>query len=175
MLKHAGDSVVDYLTALFNHLFTNGVFPKEWAKSIIVPILKKGSKNNPDNYRGVALTSVVSKIYTHILNKRLTAWAEENEKIIEEQAGFRKDYSTTDHVFTLYTIIQNYLSKNKKLYIAFVDFRKAFDSINRNILWDVLRKSGVKGNLYNSLKGIYKSVLACVRDKNVHSEFFNCP
>jgi hypothetical protein len=81
MLKHANTVIIDFLTRLFNQLFENATFPSEWAKSIIIPIHKKGDVNNPDNYRGVALTSIVSKVYTHILNKRLTTWSQREEKI----------------------------------------------------------------------------------------------
>ena len=175
LLKNANNIVVDFLVTLFNALFENGTFPTEWSKSIIVPIHKKGDINNPDNYRGVALTSVVSKVYTHILNKRLSRWAEREEKIIEEQAGFRAGYSTIDHIFTLYTLVQKYLLNSTKLYVAFVDFKKAFDSVNRNRLWESLRKNGVNGKLYLALRGMYDSVLACVREKSIYSEYFNCP
>ena len=89
MLKYVDQIVADFLVQLFNKLYDEGIFPKEWSKSIIVPIHKKGDANIPDNYRGIALTSVLSKVYTHILNKRLTGWAEQEEKILEQQAGFR--------------------------------------------------------------------------------------
>ena len=175
MLKHSSASVIDFLVILLNKLFNEGIFPSDWAKSIIVPLHKKGDINNPDNYRGIALTSILSKVYTNILNRRLTKWAEKEDKIMEEQAGFRRGYSTIDHIFTLYSIVQKYLLRNTKLYVAFIDFRKAFDSVNRNLLWNVLRKQGVKGKLYKSLRSVYDSVLACVRDKHVYSEMFECP
>ena len=100
-----------------------------------MPIHQKGDVNQPDNYCGIALTSVITKVYTHILNKRLSEWAEVEEKILEEQAGFRAGYSTVDHIVSLYTMVQKYLLKHTKLYVAFVDFKKAFDSVNRNALW----------------------------------------
>ena len=90
--------------------------------------------NNPDNHRGIVITSVVSKVYNHILNRRLTNWAEREDKVIEEQAGFRSGYSTVDHIFTLYALVQKYLMKNSKLYVAFVDFIKAFDSVIKYVL-----------------------------------------
>ena len=62
-----------------------------------------------------------------------------------------------------------------KLYVAFVDFKKAFDSVNRNTLWNVLRNQGINGKMYKALRGIYDSVTACVREKGVYSDFFNCP
>ena len=80
MPKHANESVTDFLVHLFNKLYDERIFPREWSKSIIVPIHKKGDANIPDSYRGVALTSILSKLYTHILNKRLTRWAEQEEK-----------------------------------------------------------------------------------------------
>ena len=175
MLKCANNSVIEYLVLLFNFLFERGRFQLDWSKSIIVPIHKKGDLENPDNYRGVALTSIVSKAYTYILNRRLVQWVEREEKIVEEQAGFRAGYSTVDHIFTLYALVEKFLAKNTKLYVAFVDFRKAFDSVNRNALWQVLRNSGVSGKLYWALRGVYDSVLACVRDKGNYSEYFNCP
>ena len=175
MLKNLNMPVMEFLVQLFNSLFNNGIFPAEWCKSIIVPIHKKGDINIPDNYRGVALTSSISKLYTNILNKRLTQWAQKEGKLIEEQAGFRATYSTIDHIFTLYALVQSFLQKNHKLYVAFIDFKKAFDSVNRNILWYVLRKSGINGKLYYALRGIYNSVFACVRDKGIYSEYFSCP
>ena len=68
---------------------------------IIVPIHKKGDIHLVDNYRGVSLLSVVSKCHTSILNTRLYNWLEENDKIVEMQAGFRRNYSTTDQMFNL--------------------------------------------------------------------------
>lgn len=175
MLKNGNQLMVEFLVSLFNVLFERGIFPKDWSKSVIVPIYKKGDTNNTDNYRGIALTSVISKVYTYILNKRLSMWASREEKINEEQAGFRAGYSTLDHIFTLYNLVEKYLLKNTKFYVAFVDFRKAFDSVNRNALWNVLRKTGVNGKLYRALRSIYDSVLACVRDKSIYTDFFECP
>ena len=175
MLKYVDQNVADFLVQLFNKLYDEGIFPKEWSKSIIVPIHKKGDANIPDSYRGIALTSVLSKVYTRILNKRLTGWAEQEEKILEQQAGFRAGYSTIDHIFTLYGLVQKHLQRHTKFYVAFVDFKKAFDSVNRNALWAVLRKAGVNGKLYRALKGIYASVSACVCDKCSYTKCFECP
>jgi hypothetical protein len=89
-LKYACDVVVPFLTKLFNKLYDTGSFPAGWCKSVIIPIYKKGDDRNPDNYRGISLLSIVSKVFTSILNKRLYTWAEAEEKISCEQAGFRK-------------------------------------------------------------------------------------
>ena len=121
------------------------------------------------------MTRVLSKVYTHVLNKRLTRWAEQEETILEQQAGFREGYSTVDHIFTLYGLVQRYLQRNTKLYVALVDFMKAFDCVNRNALWAILRIAVVNGKMYRALKGIYTSVSACVRDKCIYTDFFQVP
>ena len=126
MLKHANERVIDFFVQLFNKLYDEGIFPKEWSKSIIVPSHKKGDANIPDNDRGIALTSVMSKVYTHVLNKGLRRSADQEKKILEQQVGFREGYSTVDHIFTLYGLVQRYLQRNIKLYVAFVDFKKSF-------------------------------------------------
>ncbi|RUA06843.1 MAG: hypothetical protein DSY43_01110, partial [Gammaproteobacteria bacterium] len=174
MFKHSASFLVPYLTQLFNAMFHKGHYPKTWTKSILVPIYKKGSINNPDNYRGISLTSTFSKIFTHVLNKRLQVWAEENEVIWEGQAGFRRGYSTIDNIFVLHSVIQKYLARHKKVYIAFVDYKKAFDMIDRTILWDVLKRNGISGRMYYILKAMYCSVQSCVRCDSGCSEYFAC-
>jgi len=157
-------------------VFDTGVFPEEWAKSIIVPLYKKGDADNPDNYRGISLLSTASKIFTSILNSRLTKWAETNSVINEAQAGFRQGYSTVDHIFTLHAMIEKQFSKNGKLYVAFVDFAKAFDTVNHGMLWLVLTKTGIRGKMLTMLQGVYASIMACVRcgNNNDLTDFFEC-
>ena len=96
MLKAGGQEVILFMTKLFHTIFYKGIYPSEWAKAIIIPIHKKGNMHSVDNYRGVSLLSIFSKCYTSVLNTRLNTWLEENERIVETQAGFRRNYSTTD-------------------------------------------------------------------------------
>ena len=111
MLKTGRKDVVLFMTKLFNTIFDKGIYPSDWAKAIIVPIHKKGDIHLADNYRGVSLLSIVSKCYTSILNTRLYNWLEENDKIVEMQVGFRRNYSTTDQIFNLYAVAQKCLNK----------------------------------------------------------------
>ena len=82
------------------------------------------------------MLSIVSKVSTAILNKRLYAWAENEEKISKEQAGFCKGYSTIDHIFTLITMVKSKLDSRRggKVYVAFIDYKKAFDTVDRDNL-----------------------------------------
>ena len=111
------------------------------------------------------------------MNKRLYKWAETENKIPEEQAGFRKGYSTVDHVFTLVSVIQKclYGSKRSKLYIAFVDYEKAFDTVDRNSLWKILEKIKTSTKVIKVLRGMYTSVKSCVRWGADLSDVFDCP
>ena len=175
MLKTSQTVILPYLTKLYQYLFNHGVFPSVWSKSVIVPIYKKGNPELCDNYRPISLTSLVSKLYTNVINKRLTLFLDSNNKIAQEQAGYRDGFSTIDHIFTLYAMIQKQFSKDRKLYAAFVDYRKCFDSIHRDALFHVIQRNGVSGKLLNAIKAIYKNVLACVRVDSETTEPFLCP
>ena len=168
--------MLPFIIKLFNRLFENGEFPVQWTKIILIPLHKKGNVNNPDNYRGIALIDVLSKVYISIITKRLTFYAHAYAKISESQGGFREKYSSVDNGFILYTIVNKYLSRRRKsLYVAFVDFQKAFDSVNRNILYDVLQRKYVKGKLFDVIKSIYKSVQGCVKTHQGFTDTFDCP
>ncbi|MCB4763941.1 MAG: reverse transcriptase family protein, partial [Sulfurovum sp.] len=125
--RYSAPCVLHFLTEYFNKLFNTGTFPSEWSESIILPIYKKGDVNSPNNYRGISLLNVGGKLYSYILNKRLTQWIEDNKMLNEAQAGFRQGYSTIDHVFTLLALVQKQLLNHGKLYVCFIDFKKAFD------------------------------------------------
>ena len=176
LLKLAKPKILTYLSKLFNTIYTKSYFPKEWATSIIIPIHKKGNKSIMDNYRGISLLCLTSKVFTAILNTRLYNWLEVNNKICTEQAGFRRNYSTTDHIFTLYSMVNNclYGKKRSKLYVAFIDYKKAFDSINRNKLWEALKETGVSTKMTKMIQAIYKQVKAKVRFGNKLSEELDC-
>ena len=175
--KAAEAKILPYLTKLFNKIYNSSYFPIGWSRSVIVPLHKKGDKNNPGNYRGISLLNIASKIFTSILNKRLTKWVESEGKVCEEQAGFRKGYSTVDHVYTLMSMISNCLNgkRKSKLYVAFIDYQKAFDTVDRDKLWVILQKINTSTKMLNMLKGIYSSVQACVRSGAKLSDFFDCP
>ena len=107
--------------------------------------------------------SICSKLYSYILNKRLSCCIDDNNLLNETQAGFGKTYSTSDHLFTLLALIQKQLLCHKKLYVAFIDFRKAFDSVIRSKLWAILRKNDLKGKMHQAIVNMYNVVKSKVR------------
>jgi len=107
---------------LFNTLFSNGTYPESWTECIIIPVPKSGDLTEPNNYRTMVLVSVLSKLFTSILTDRLLSWSEDEDKLIDNQFGFRSDKSTIDAIFTLHGIISHQLENKEKLFYAFVDF-----------------------------------------------------
>ena len=174
MLKLGEKEIIQFLKKYFNMLLSKGLFPIEWTKAIITPIHKKGDFDKPDNYRGISLLSILSKVFTGVLNQRLNKWVEENDILTEAQAGFRKGRSTTDHIFTLSALIEKQFSKNSKLYVAFIDFKKAYDTINRSVLYSILANSGIQGKMLNIIRAMYSNVQACVRGSNGLTDYFEC-
>ena len=108
-LKFSKTKMLTAFTKLFNLIFSSGLIPDEWSQGIISPIYKnKGDKANPDNYRGITILSCFGKLFTAVLNNRLNNYLENMSLLCEEQAGFRKNYGTTDHIFNLKCLIDLY-------------------------------------------------------------------
>ena len=174
--KHSINTLLPVITRLFNSILTSGHFPKAWSIGMIIPLHKKGNMSDPGNFRGISLLNIFSKIFTGILNKRLTEWCDINNIIPECQAGFRKGYSTIDNVFVLHSLIQKCFSKKAgKCYCLFVDFSKAFDSVPRDKLLFKLFSIGIRGKFFNVIKSLFKTVCSCIKSCNCTSKLFDCP
>ena len=150
--KNGLETLVTYLHNLFNKLFQMGYFPENWSEGFIVPIFKKGDINEVSNYRGITLLITLGKLFTIILNNRLNKWAEDYNVYIEAQAGFRKHMSTIGNIFVLNGLITHCINNNEYLHCCFVDFTKAFDYVERDILWFKLIKIGVRGRMLDIIK-----------------------
>ena len=113
-----------------------------------LPYTKKGDKNNCKNYRGISLSSCLSKLFTNLLRNRLITHLE-NNNFFSLQAGFRPDHRTTDQIFAIKTIINKYVYNLKRpVYGCFVDFAKAFDSVSRNSLLYKLTTTNIGGDFF---------------------------
>ena len=159
---------------LFNKLFEIGYFPASWSEGYIIPLHKKGSINDVENYRGITLLSCLGKLFSRVLNNRLSDWAEKYNVLIEAQAGFRAHMSTVDNIFALQGLIAHILNQGKKLFCVFVDFSKAFDYVVRDNLWYKLIQLGIRGNILNIIKSMYEGVKSRVKHTNVLSDEMPC-
>ena len=112
------------------------------------------------------------KLYCSVLLHRLERWVDVNDLLVDEQNGFRRGRSCVDHISSLSSIIETRKLK-KCTYAAFIDFSKAYDRINRNMLFSKLSDLGLKGNFYESMKAIYSNVRCSVKVNGVLSDSFN--
>jgi len=143
----------ELLLKLFQKCFENNILPSMWDLSIIHPILKKGKDYKiPLSYRSISLMSTVAKIFNSILCKRITEYLDTNDLLCEEQNGFRKMRSCIDHIYTLYTILRKRKSKNQSTFLCHVDFAKAFDSVDHDLLFAKLLSIGIRGKIYKIIK-----------------------
>ncbi|UYV69946.1 hypothetical protein LAZ67_7001291 [Cordylochernes scorpioides] len=171
VLKILPDSYILLLKQLYNSVITTGKYPAIWTNSTIHPIFKNGYKNSPSNYRDIALISNVSKLFTSILRSRLEEWVEGRRVVPENQAGFRKGRSCIDHIFTLTTLIQLSLRKKRgKLYVFFVDLRKAFDTVPHSILWKILYNLGISYQFISTIRSYYEQATIAIRWKGSFTE-----
>ena len=160
-------------TRLFNIVFSLGIIPDDWSKGIISPIYQnKGDKANPDNYRGITILSCFGKLFTAVLNNRFNKYLESMNLLCEEQAGFRKNYGTTDHLFSLKCLTDLYLFRGGGLFCAFIDYKKAFDSVNRSYLWRKLLNHAFDGKMFKIIHNLYANANTCVRVDHLKSELF---
>ena len=124
----------------------------------------------------ISLLTIISKIFSAILYNRLLQWCNDGQHVPESQTGGREGYSTIDNVFCLQALTQKYMSKSKgRFYILFVDFSKAYDSVPRTKLWEILIEKGLKGKLLDMLQSMHSNILAAVRvGKTDITGFFSC-
>lgn len=138
--------------------------PEKWDKAIVCPIYKKGDKHNCNNYRGISLLCTTYKIFTNILQRRIMAYGE--DIIGEYQAGFRKGRSTIDQVFTTRQIMEKAWEYNTPIYQLFIDFKEAYDSIDRRKLYNVMKELGIPIKLINLTRMTMEKSKAMVKIQN---------
>ena len=173
-IKSTYDKMKYVYVDLFNRVLNDGQIPEAWTIGMITPIYKnKGDKMDVNNYRGITILSCLGKLFTSVINARLNKYADEVNLINENQTGFRKKYSTTDHVFLLKNFIDIFVKNgNQKLYCAFVDYKKAFDTVWRSALWHKMTKSGITGKLHNVIVNMYNNIKSCVGLDGKLSDYF---
>ena len=167
------DILLPFLHSIFNAMYNTGYFPNTLCDALIVPIYKKGNTADPGNYRGISLLSCMTKLFTSILNKRLISWAENNDVITDAQFGFKPLHSTVDAIFALQTIVNNYLSNKTRLYCCFVDFKRAFDTVDRVKMWQKISKLGIRGKALKIIQSLYSNVKSSVLLNGKLSDFFD--
>ena len=123
---------------------------------------KNGSQLDPNNYRGITVGSCLGKLVFHVINNNISSDLENRCFLKQEQAGFRKNYRTSDNVFVLKTIIDKYVLNSKngsRLFGCFIDLKKAFDTVWHEGVFLKLQKAGINGKIYNIIKKCTKVLI----------------
>jgi hypothetical protein len=149
------------------------MFPNGWRLSFLLPVPKKGNLQDPNNYRGIAINSCLSKVCLSVINTRVCVYMEENNLLDKAQHGFRKDFRTSDNLFILKTLVKKQKASNRKPFTRFVDFSKAFDCVWRHGLLQKLVKHGIDGKVYHMIANMYSEVTYTVKTQHGLSNYIH--
>ena len=145
-------------------------WPQDWRRSVFIPIPKKGNAKESSNYWTIALISHASKVLLKILQARLQWYM--NHELPDVQAGFRKGWETRDQIVNIHWIIKKAREFQKKIYFCFIDYAKAFDCVDHNTLWKILKEMGITDHLTCLLWNLYADQQATVRTGHGKTDWF---
>ena len=176
-LKMSANMLLPFYTNLFNTVFETGEIPESWTTGVIIPIYKKGDPTNPSNYRGITLLSTLGKVFTKLIYNRLEQFTEIFGILKVKPSRVKKNNSTIDQLFVIHTLVDIFLKQNRRVYVAWIDYAKAFDMVWRSALWFKLTKSGVSSKIVNVIKQIYGNIKSKSKSRSIFillSEFRWC-
>lgn len=168
-IKYGGEKLRQVLLAFFNKILTTQKIPKSWKNSDIILIFKEGDRLNIENYRPISLSDTIAKIFSSLWNNRLKSYLEPQQPV--DQAGFRKSFSTIDHLHTLNQTLEKCHEYHKKIYLLFIDYTKAYDFLKHDYMLKDLTNQGVPRDLVNLLKQTYSNIQASVITDKVGTYF----
>ena len=151
IVKHAFSVIPDRIQHLFNCSLRRGIFTKAWKHGTVIPIPKNHNPNSPSDLRPVTLLPIPGKMMEHLVHEKLSTYLEENRVIPCEHNGFRKNHGTKDTIIKLLNHIFDNLNKRKSTLAIFIDFKKAFDTLDHNILQSKLQNLSLSRNLFQLL------------------------
>lgn len=160
ILKTVFPVLADIITNLINAAIKDRIYPQCLKRTIITPIFKAGDTNSCTNYRPISLLSSFNKLFEKKIHNDLCDFFENNNLLYSKQFGFRKFHSTIDALTSVYDHIITQRRSNKQIVGIFIDLKKAFDSIDTNILIKKLQYYGINGP-YNELLESYLSDRTC--------------
>ena len=173
----ACEDVREGVVRLVKFMFeTRGETWEESLKSgVVVPIFKKGDRNSSNNYRGVCLLAMASRILGRVLASRLRWWAEKIGLLDENQSGFRKGRSTADATQIMVRIQEDVNDYRKRRQMTgrgdsmeipearLLDLRKAYPRINRPVMWGILERYGLHGNMLSTVRDLHETAFYKVK------------
>jgi hypothetical protein len=148
--------LADHLALAFSKMLEEGFFPEEWAAGAVSPVPKgKGDPSNMQSYRPITVGSALGKLFSQVLLARLDRWAETGGWRARSQFGFRSGMGTSEATFLLRHVLDVSKARRSPVCAAFVDFKQAYDSVDRDLLWRCLGKMGIHGHCLVILQQMY--------------------
>ena len=144
LLRDAGDNVIIPLLHIINISIKCKTFPDTWKHAVITPIHKEGDRTCPGNYRPISILNVCSKLAEQVVHEQLYDIVTRSNFLSDAQAGFRKGYSTTTCLIDFLNGIYGDIEAKKGGGVLFLDLKKAFDTVDHNILLLKLKGLGLK-------------------------------
>ena len=165
------DDAVKVLHSICQQIWKIQQWPQDWKRSVFIPIPTKGNaKECTDYYYAIALISHASKVVLKTLQARLKQYV--NRELPDVQVGFRKGRGTRDHIGNICWIIKKAREFQKNIYLCFIDYAKAFDCVDHNKLWEILKEMGMPGRLTCLLRKLYAGQEATVRTGHGKTDLF---
>ena len=153
ILKQAPSNVYDIIAHHFDSILRHRSIPSSWKRSTTLLIHKKGDKDNIENYRPICLMSQMAKLFSRVLLNRISKKLEDGNR--REQAGFRKGFSTMDNIYVLTQLIERANEYQIPLAILFIDFRKAFDSVEIKAVINALKRHAIPDSYVSLVEELY--------------------
>ena len=162
------------ITLVLNYIIGLRYFPKAWAEGLRSSVFKSGSRLDTGNYRGITILPIIEKIFEAILYRRLSFANDAFDKKDKYNGGFLTGCRTVDNIFILQGLVKRQLSIGSTLVVCFVDFAKAFDLINRHILFHKIMKCGWHGPVIDTLRNLYSKTSFRIKNNGrISSTIFN--
>ncbi len=172
LIKHLSSTSKGILLVWMRHLWDTAELPGEIDRSRSIFLHKKGNTHSLDNYRTITTGCNLCKVYNRVLTNRLQEAMETSEIFGEIQNGFRKGRRATDSLLVLEALIRKSKREKKKTFLALLDITKAYDRVNRNILWKVMEQMGVPEKLMSNIRASYRNPSTVLQFQDITSEPF---
>lgn len=169
MVIHGGTRLWTSIADLCTACIKGRTVPSSWNESNIILLHKKGDIKDINNYRPISLMSHIGKVFGRVLMNRIEGQLDENQST--EQAGFRKGYSTTDHLHVIAQIIEKTNEYQIPLYMAFIDYEKAFDSVEHMEVIRALTTQGIQRSYVDTLVHMYNNGQAAIKSETISRKF----